>query len=176
MRSQAKIEADAVRAAKMRAGVDYKKTKDCRHCGKPVSQFAIWKHERWCFNPRTMARLLEIGSLTEHAAANPDACWIWHNGQRTAKERPAIHGEHVYVVAWSLANNSTVPVKMYVCHSCDDGWCLNPQHLWVGTPTENAYDMADKDRAHWQQEGPSNGTKSWATRRAKYGPTGRRNK
>jgi len=29
----------------------------------------------------------------------------------------------------------------YVLHSCDNGWCVNPNHLYLGTQKQNIHDM-----------------------------------
>ena len=48
-------------------------------------------------------------------------------------------------LAWEFYRGP-IPDGMWVLHRCDNPSCVNPEHLWLGTPKDNALDRQVKGR------------------------------
>ena len=49
-------------------------------------------------------------------------------------------------VSYEEHNQTKIPYNLIVMHSCDNPRCINPQHLSLGTRSDNSKDMMSKGR------------------------------
>lgn len=78
-----------------------------------------------------------------------DECWLVQ-GCRGDYGHVAVenHGRPVYVHRVVSAYwDGPIPDGVVVCHRCDDGACVRPDHLFRGTQLDNIADMRAKGRA-----------------------------
>lgn len=47
-----------------------------------------------------------------------------------------------------ISLGSTLERNKFVCHTCDNRSCINPDHLWIGSNADNMADMKAKGRSH----------------------------
>lgn len=101
------------------------------------------RHNRWNLD---IARAKFLARTTR----KPNGCIEWAGAIGSHKRYGVlgIAGRHwlAHRAAWFLFKGED-PADACVCHSCDNGLCVNVDHLFIGSQDDNVRDMENKKRS-----------------------------
>lgn len=70
-------------------------------------------------------------------------CWVWLGNPSLSYGY--FKGVYAHRYVWKMLNGA-IPKGMLVLHECDNGKCVNPGHLFLGTAQDNMDDKMAKGR------------------------------
>lgn len=83
-----------------------------------------------------------------------DGCWDWKGCIHKSGYAPMNYYnnqfKNAHVVSWIL-HKGNIPNGLCVLHKCDNRKCTNPEHLFLGTYSDNHQDMLKKHRNNTQK-------------------------
>lgn len=88
-----------------------------------------------------------------------NSCWTWIGKISTTGYGVMMIGSRAdnsrrYIKAHRISffiHFGEIPDGMWILHKCDNPKCVNPEHLFAGTPKDNTQDMIKKGRARLKQ-------------------------
>ena len=91
--------------------------------------------------------------MNNYEIVTETGCWIWMGCvNREGYGQVSVDGrlQRAHRVFFGL---DKIPKGMLVCHKCDVPSCVNPDHLFLGTQTDNILDMMSKGRGRNHNQG-----------------------
>lgn len=108
----------------------------------------ICKNCNISFIPKACETCCSIKCRLLFGIKKQDGCWIWQGSKSSSfYGKVRINGKTFSTHRASyFVFNGDIPEGLWVCHKCDTPLCINPEHLFLGTASENRRDAMSKNR------------------------------
>lgn len=147
----------------------------CAACGAEIPKGKLppshWRKKKYCDRTCSSSmtwsgrRASPQEALAKYSAAEHSGCTLWTGTKDSGGYGRVYWGNAAYSAhrfSYELTNGP-IPDGMLVCHKCDTPSCINPDHLFLGSPQDNMNDKIAKGRApRMAGEGAPNAKLTWA--------------
>lgn len=131
--------------------------KRCETCGVKLKRRRRDSNRQWeertycsvaCSNDGKKDEPTHLRFWRHAYISDGNRCWIWggvkdqYGYGRIAYRTQSLKAHRV---AFEM-RHGPIPDDMVICHSCDNPSCVNPNHLFVGSQSENMQDASRKGR------------------------------
>lgn len=99
-----------------------------------------------------MRKTLEQRFWEKVKKGKPNDCWEWQAYRNLGGYGVIGFGASTQFIASRLSYElhfGKILKNLLVLHKCDNPSCVNPNHLFLGTPKDNVDDMLKKGRGNW---------------------------
>lgn len=106
-----------------------------------IKTFKYWPN----FKERFMSNLPKDCFLSE----NKDTCWEWQGYKKYDNYGTISWGANKEYLAHRISYfifKGNIPYNQIVRHTCDNKICVNPNHLLIGTLSDNSIDCVKRNR------------------------------